>query len=187
MAIGAFQERPTRMTLANLETGDAITAQFNPDELKEEIAVHYEKLDVLGLSHKPLQYKNTDNHALSYELGFDGLTTRDVEVSSGGGGFGAAGAFGNSAEAIAHARRFLMHLCYPRKGAQDVSGGGPPRVFMYWPNLLSLTCRITKLSFGHKRFSLALRPVFFSATLTIEEARDVRLFSEDVLESGTLR
>lgn len=175
------------MTLANLETGDAITAQFNPDELEEELGVNFERLEILGLSHKPLQYKNTDNHALSFDLGFDGVSARLVDVSREGAGFGAGGAFGNAAASIDFARSFMLHLCYPRKGAQDVAGGGPPRVFMFWPNFISLTCRITKLKFKHRRWARSMAPVLFTATVTIEEARDVRLFSEDVLEKGTQR
>lgn len=183
MGIEAVQERPERMTLANIETGDLITAQFNPDEVKEELAVNYEKLEILGQSFKPLQYKSTENFQLTYELGFDGVSNRDISATnlepSAGDTVGPA--------AIMGARSFLYHLCYPRKGAQDVIGGGPPRAYMYWPNLYAFSCRITKVTITHRRWARSMTPVLFTAQVTIEQISDARIYSEDVLVKGTLR
>jgi hypothetical protein len=183
MGIEAVQQRPERMTLANVETGDSITAQFNPDEVKEELVVNYERLEILGGSFQPLQYKSTSNLQLNYELAFDGISARDVSASnlepSGGDNTGPA--------AIMGARNFLYHLCYPRQGAQDVTGGGPPRTYMYWPELYAFSCRITKLTITQKRWARSMKPVLFTAQVTVEQVSDGRIFSEDVLVKGTLR
>jgi hypothetical protein len=181
--MGGLTQRPERMTLANLETGDVITAQFNPVEIKESLGVNFERLEILGLSHKPLQYKNTDNLQIQFDLGFDAISERDVVFTT------SAPADGDNVgvNATGGARKFLLHLCYPRKGAQDVSRGGPPRVYMFWPNLYALTCRIVKLELEHRRFALSMDPVNFTAKVSIEEASSVRIFSEDILGSGTLK
>ena len=52
-------------------------------------------------------------------------------------------------ETIHRARRFLQSLCYPRRGAEDVVGGGPPRALFVWPGVISLTCVLTALSFKY--------------------------------------
>jgi hypothetical protein len=56
-----------------------------------------------------------------------------------------------------------------------------------WPSIVALTCVVTSLSFKYGRFSLAGTPIQFTAKLGLEELRDVRLLSEDVLASGTQR
>lgn len=182
MAIEAVQQAPERMTLANVETGDIITAQFNPDEVKEELSVNYERLEILGQSFQPLQYKSTANFQLNYDLGFDGVSERDVV-----GNIEALALNSHGPEAIMGARAFLYHLCYPRKGAQDVLGGGPPRTYMYWPNLYAFSCRITKVGITMKRWARSMTPVLFTASIAIEQISDARIFSEDVLAKGTLR
>lgn len=180
----SLQQRPDRMTLANIETGDIITAQFNPDEVKEELQVNYEHLEILGQSFQPLQYKSTSNFQLNYELEFDGVSQRDIAATPL---LAAAGTDTVGPNAIMGARAFLYHLCYPRKGAQDVTGGGPPRAYMYWPNLYAFSCRIAKISITHKRFVRNMTPVLFTAQVTVEQISDGRIFSEDVLAKGTLR
>jgi hypothetical protein len=160
---------PVRMAIANLATGDSIEAQFNPNELEEGLEVNWARQTVPGLSHQPLQFVQTGNTRFTLELSFEaqdpGVTLDDIH----------------------HRRRFLQSLCYPRQGAGDVTAGGPPRVLFVWPSIVSLSCVITALSFKYTRFNLNGTPIAFTAKVTLEEIRDVRLLSEDVLASGTQR
>jgi hypothetical protein len=167
MAGEGLTNRPPRVTIANVDTGRTVDAQFNPDEVKEKLGVNYNALEIMGLSHKPMQYKNTSNLQLTFELGFNALAT--------------------DGDRVFDTRKFLHSLCYAKRGAGDVIGGGPPKVLFSWPNLYSLTCVITNLDFTHKRFNQAMRNVVFTCAVTIEEARTTRLTSEDVLSYGTLR
>jgi hypothetical protein len=169
MGLEAAGQRPARMSIANVSTGDSIEAQFNPTEFEESLEVNWARQTVPGLSHQPLQYVNTGNAKFPLELNFEVQDpTTDLD-------------------AIHRARRFLLSLCYPRRGAADVASGGPPRALFLWPNVVSLTCVITALSFKYGRFNLEGTPVQFSAKLSLEEIRDVRLSSEDVLASGSQR
>jgi hypothetical protein len=167
---------PERMALTNIETGDGITAQFNPEEITEKVVVNWNDLEIMGLSHQPKQYKSTKNAQIDFEMGFDAHSVRPVIQS------GVA-----VTDGPAYARRFLLHLCYSRREAQDVQGGAAPRVLFFWPELFSLTAVITSVEFKHKRFIRTGKPVIFTAKVTIEEARVTRLFSEDVLTGGTMR
>lgn len=174
---------PLRMTLTNVNTGESMTAQYNPEEIREKLVVNYNDLEIMGLSHKPKQYKNTSNLSIQFELGFDALSTSrsvgfdDAQNSDAG----------NFVQPVLRARPWLMSLCYSPKGAQDVVGGGPPDVIFSWPNMFSIVSRITELSFTHKRFDSKMQNVLFTCAISIDEARTVRLYSEDVLDKGTIR
>jgi len=157
------------MSIANVSSGASIDAQFNPTEFEEALEVNWARQTVPGLSHQPLQFIHTGNTKFTLELNFEAQDpTTDLDQ-------------------IHLARRFLQSLCYPRRGAEDVIGGGPPRALFVWPNVVSLTCVVTALSFKYGRFNLDGTPVQFTAKVALEEVRDVRLLSEDVLQDGTQR
>ncbi len=169
MSLDVVSERPARMSIANVATGESVEAQFNPSEFEEALEVNWTRQTVPGLSHQPLQFVNTGNVKFTLELNFE------VQDPS------------TDLDTIHQGRRFLQSLCYPRRGAEDVVGGGPPRGLFVWPNVISLTCVVTALSFKYGRFNLEGTPVQFTAKVTLEEIRDVRLLSEDVLADGSQR
>lgn len=162
--------KPERMHLANLLTQEELEAQFNPTELKEHIAVNYARLGILGMSHQPLQYQYTGNHEFNFEMFFRVYDDR-----------------GNRIDDMDNARRFLLSLTVPPRGAQSIAGGAPPRVLFVWPNLASLTSVITDLSINHTLFNIDGRSLHNSASVKLEEIRDVRIFSEDIRLRGTLQ
>ena len=159
-----------RMLLVNMTTTKELDVQFNPAELDESLQVNYNHLKVLGLSHEPQQYQNTGNHSFDFELAYrvydEGNNCRNDNL---------------------YARKFLLSLCYPMRGAQTIVGGAPPRVKFIWPNLADLACIITKVSFHHSFFGIDGTPYHFGAKVSIEEIRDMRLTSEDVIRYGTQR
>ena len=169
MALDVAAQTPARMAIANVSTGDSVDAQFNPAEFEEALEVNWARQTVPGLSHQPLQFVNTGNVKFTLELNFE---AQDPAADL---------------DQLLRARRFLQSLCYPRRGAADVVGGGPPRALFVWPTIVSLTCVITSLTFKYSRFNLAGTPVQFTAKVGLEEIRDVRLLSEDVLANGSQR
>lgn len=164
----ALQQRSPKMYLQDLKTLEIMEAQFNPAKLDEVIAIAWNDLVIPGLSHARKQYSHTKNHAISFELIFDSL------------------AAGNVID-LDDARKFLISICYSKKGAQNVQDGEATRVLFVWPNLFSLTCVVTNLKMSHTAFNLQGRPIYTTATLALEEIRDARLFSEDVRNDGTQR
>jgi hypothetical protein len=150
-----------RVTLANVRTGESIEAQFNPTALEESLAVNYAKQVVPGLSHEVLQFTNVGNHSFRLQLYFRAMDRYD-------------------AERLLYVRRFLYSLCYPSAGAEDVAGGGPPRVLVIWPNALSLVCVVTNLAFNHQQFSANGMSRVYSCDVSLEEISDCRITSEEV-------
>lgn len=161
---------PTRMSIANLKTGDVLEAQFNPTEVQESLSVNYNELSVLGLSHQPTQYQSTGNQSFDFELAFFAFDAR-----------------GNRLDDIAYARRFLQSLCYSSRGAGDVLGGAPPRALFLWPALASLVCTVRSLQTTFQQFNVLDYPVRWNTKVKLVEVRDGRIYSEDVLQSGTER
>lgn len=168
----AQKYKPARMSLTNLATATGIEAQFNPTELEESLAVNWNRLAVLGLSHKPKQYQQTDNHEFEFELAFRAWDDT-----------------GNRLDDIALSRRFLLSLCYSSRASagSGVSGGAPPRVLFVWPKLVSLTATINKIRIKHSAFNKEGDPIHFAAKIELDEIRDARLYSEDVYLNGTIR
>jgi len=169
MGLEVAGRRPARMAIVNVATGESVEAQFNPTELEEALEVTWARQTVPGLSHQPLQYVHTGNARFTLELHFE---VQDPTTSL---------------EQLHRARRFLQSLCYPRRGAEDVASGGPPRALFVWPGVISLTCVVTGLSFRYSRFNLDGVPVQFTAKVALEEIRDVRLTADEVLADGTRR
>ena len=169
MSLDLLSRAPARMSLVNIATGADIEAQFNPSEFTESLNVNYARQIVPGLSHQVLQYVNTNNVNVPLNLFFDAL------------------AEGATLQILTAAKAFLQHLAYPRRGAQNVVGGAPPRVLLVWPQVLSLTMALTGLAIRHTRFNVGGAATLMIARVTLEEIRDAKLFSADVLVSGSQR
>lgn len=168
---GAVAERPDRMTITDLVSGESVEMQYNPTEIEEGLAVVYGKLTIPGQSHTIGQYTNTGPLGVTFDLAFDALANaKDFDWDD-----------------AMNARNFLHSLCYAKRGAGSVRAGAPPRCLFVWPNLYSLTTRIQSLKIRFTRFAKNGKPTAFSCSCVIEEIRDMRLTSEDVLDYGTQR
>ncbi len=161
--------RMPRVILVNVDTTEELALQYNPEEVKEKLAIDFNDPEVLGLSHTPEQYKKTQNHNVKIDLWWDAL--------AGDG----------SAEKIDNARRFILSLGYARRGASDVLTGGPSRVLFVWPGFMALTISIRSIDLESKRFDVSGRPTLLHVALEIQESRRRRLFQEDVRAKGTIR
>ena len=164
-----FEQKPIRMSITNISTGDVLTAQFNPTELQEAIQANWSNLRVPGQSHELLQFSHTGNLRYSYALRYSafaqdtrgsapplpGQTVTQVTIDE-----------------MRRARRFLLSLTYPRRGGNNIPSAGPPRVLFIWPRLVSLTCIVKGVTFTHQRFNHQGESIEYSAQISMEEIRD---------------
>ena len=166
---GDAAARPPRITLHNIGSGETVEMPFFPSSLTEGIIVSYARQKIVGMSHTTLQYGNTENYTLpGLDFFFRATTPEELDANL-------------------EARKFLMSLCYSREGSQGVRGGGPPRILFIWPQLISLTTKITNLRITHTKFNVRGAPTVSSAKFDLEEIRDARLTSEEVRTFGTIR
>ena len=156
------------VSLGNLATGETLGTQFLPDTLEESVRAVYAMIDVPGLSHQPQQFQHTENVGYDLDLYFRIMYATDQQR-------------------LDDARKFLHAACYPREGADSVATGAPARILFVWPGLVSMTCTIHEVKIKYLQFSPQGLPTVFTARVTVQEVRDVRLFAEDVRLFGTQR
>ena len=178
--VSAAARRPARMSLTNLDTGEGFFCQFNPTQWEEQVGVNWNRQNVPGLSHQPLQYGFTENMKVSLDLFARGEAPGEVNQSAvkDKDVKGLAG--------ILDFRKFLMSLVYPRQSS-TVGGAGPPRILLVWPNVLTLNVIATSYKVQHSRFNIQGTTVEYVATMGFEELRDTRITSEQVRILGAER
>ena len=186
----ATQQKPLRMSFTNLESGDSLEAQFNPEEMKENISVNWNELQTQGGSFQQHQYGNTGNMSWQFKLQFNAYDEGGGKLVTRFSGLGesrSAGATQNRLEDIILARNYLLSMAYKPRGKQDIIGGSPSRYLFIWPNLISVSCLIHRVRLTYKQFNLDGIPMRFNADIMIKEGRVEELFSDDVLFFGTFR
>lgn len=164
---------PIRVMLCNLRTGEMVEVLLNPTELREQVQVHYGRLQVPGLSHQVLQFTATGNTTLPVAFYLDKLFARAVSIDED--------------PDILDFKRFLQALTVPVGPADDVAGGGPPRALFLWPGLASMTCVVTSLEFRYQQFDVFGQVLVYEAKVTFEEIRDARITSSEVRAAGSER
>jgi Contractile injection system tube protein len=165
-----WTQAPDRMALGKMDTGELLTVQFNPERVREALEPLYNRLQIVGMSHELLQYGSTKNFVVEFDLNFDALV-------------------GKSAYNIEAARKFILGMGYSRRNAAaaQLSNGQPTTVAVIWPNLYTLTTKMTSYSGDLKTFAKSGRLLRWSAHLKFEEVRDMRLWADDVEVQGTIR
>ena len=158
--------RAPRMTITNTRTGLTRKMQFNPTELQESIGAEFARQTVPGLSHQVLQFTNTRNREVKFELFFDDSNYPAAERGK---------------NPILPMRRWLRSLLHPRRGGGRVTGGSP-RVLFTWPGFISFTCFVIDLQFTYAQFNLAGEPSQMRVDVTVEEVRDELRLMEDVID-----
>ena len=184
MSNGAIQ-KPDRLTLGKLDTGDLLEVQYNPETLKESLEPLYNRLQIVGMSHELLQYGGTKNFSVEFDLKFDAV----AQGSAGGINVPTIGSGAAAYYDIDAARKFLLGMGYARRSAtsQLLSNGQPTNVIVIWPFLYTLTTKMTAYSGDLTTFAANGRLLRWTAHLKFEEIRDMRLWADDVEVQGTIR
>lgn len=187
-----------RMYLVHLQSGDTVSAQYNPTEITEKLEVVWKKVAIRGESHEHYEYEHTKSPGIEFELGFDSesIVSSDRAIpgrsTQGDGrriGFGGnlVGSSFSPEDDPQLARKWLRALCYTPRGASNIKAAAPSRVLVVFPGLFYMATRLEKVEFTYRQFTGLNdgRPTLFSAKLTFGADFDRRLYYEDVLEFGT--
>ena len=165
---GPINQTPNRMVFTNLYDGEELLAQFNPTQFTESLGVNWTTLQIPGLSHKPLQFINTDNLKLRFELYFQARSPDELLD-------------------IQRARLLLIAWCYPRNVSNDIIGGAAPRLLVTWPGMLSLEAVLRNVDITHQRFNKLGQSVHFTANVQLEEVSEALLTFDTVAEDDAAR
>ncbi len=164
MSLSSAVARPPRCALVNVTTGEHVEALFNPSQLTERVQVSYSRLQVLGLSHQPLQFQSTGNRTFG---GVDFYLDRRFAQAQPG-----------SPEILAF-RAFLLALTVPPAGTEGVAQTAPPRALVIWPGLLTVEAVLTEVEFSYQELAVDGGVLVYTATVSFEEILDVRVTSEE--------
>lgn len=163
MGIEQVAQKPPRCVLVNVTTAESIECLFNPTQLAEKIQVHWNRLQVPGLSHQVIQFQGTGNRQLtSIEFYLDKLFAAEQPGDTD----------------IMEFRRFLRALTVPPEGAEGVPATAPPRVLFIWPGVLSVETVLTDLELQYRQFGADGSVLVYVATCSFEEILDARVTSE---------
>jgi hypothetical protein len=168
MSIPAFASEPPKLAIFNVATAERIDAQFNPQEFQFQLAVNYSDLSVPGAGYEPEQYTNTSNGTMPINLFYNSYTEEEKQQRDA-------------------AERFLLALCYPRRGAGVVRQHPPPRAMIVWPRYARLVCTVRTLNISVARFNVRMEPVEETFQITVKTSQDAQLFSEDIARQGLRR
>lgn len=170
MGVAEQLDRPlARVVLTRMDDPQQrMEAQFNPDSVREVLSANYARLEVPGLSHEPLQFRNTRNLVVTMTFFFNADSEEKVEE-------------------IDAARRFLLASLVPRIDRRGFPGAAPPDILLSWPNTYQLIFKVISVSNDLRRFRFDGRPITIAADVTFEESRASRITADEVAALGTIR
>lgn len=195
---------PPKLTLTSLNAfSERLTAQFNPTQLELAIAANYNKVVIPGMSHELLQFSHTSNLSLKFDLYFR-VTDPDAGLKTEAAKRLGAQQFSTSTptqdvantaflhpsaterftlEDRRNAEAFLLAHVTPQAGDRGIRLSAPASILVVWPNYLSFESVLTAVTFRATRFNSAGHPVEVTASVQMEELRDLRYTDLDVLLS----
>jgi hypothetical protein len=170
--IAAFEQPTARAALQNLYTGETFEFQFNPPEFSESLQANYSRLAVPGLGFQVLQYINSNNLILPFEIYMTEtpLGERDEAKQFN----------------VIDARNFLQSLIYP---IESNFGGwiAPPLVYFVWPEVIAGKFVVNRVDFNHQKFRQnSLKTCAATASIELEAVNALQIFSDNVRNRGKI-
>lgn len=158
---------PLRMTLGNLDTGEGLTAQYNPTEVEVALSALFNKSKVPGQTYEEQQYANTANPTISFTLCFDGK--------------------GRAAPDLLDVEGFIFSLMYPPLDPTSISTGAPPGVIFSWPGWILLVTTMPKFVQKSTRFSPDGPPTYQTYKVELEGRLTRRIGAAEVRRQAMRR
>lgn len=149
---------------------------MNPTKFTEAIRVAWRKQQIYGGSHPNMHYVSTDAHQLPAVEFF--VSKQHMETERG--------------RSITYSeflefKRFVQALTVPARGEGEATSGAPPRVLFEWPWVISMTCIVENLEVTYTKFNFSGAPINYTVKVSFSEIRDVRVFSDEIMEQGSMR
>lgn len=162
MGIENFADGP-RVVISDTDTGEAIEFPLHPESLEHTSEASWVRHGVPGLSHQVHQFSNTNSGKLAFTVfvdTLDGKTTVDD---------------------LDRIYCFLDSMQFPAEGK------GASKYLLSWPGTAELVIVGISVVFTTTRWGQDGTRLAFSARISIEEARDLRITKEEVRALGLRR
>lgn len=155
------------MTLGNLETGESITAQYNPTKVDIAVEAVYGRTKTPGATSEEMQFSHVSNAKLSFILTFNARAP--------------------GAPDILDVEAYLLSLIHPATRVGGVTSGAPPLVVFSWPNWIMLVTRKPKFSQETLAFNKNGRPELQTYKVELESQHTRRIGREQIRRSAFRR
>lgn len=156
---------PIRVSIANVDTLETITAWANPTTLNEARGATYAEQQVHGLSFRPLHFTGSENVKFSTTFWVD---LDHAETQQPG---------------VANPRKIQEFAAFLRRAtAPSIVGGvrqtSPSRLLLVWPGILAWTVVLTRLELGFTEFVRTGGPAHYTAACEFTRILDSALSDE---------
>ncbi len=155
------------MSLGLFESGESITAQYNPREVKMLMEAVFNRTHVPGQVGEEMQFSHVSNIKPSFELTFDSRAP--------------------GAPDLARVEAFMLALLHPPRKFGGITSGAPPRVIFSWPNWVMLVTRKPKFDQTTTWFEPNGKPARQTYRVELETQYTRRYGREDILRSAFRR
>ena len=157
-----FQHPSTRISIASVDTGARVEAQYNPKELQIDKSVPWQKNPQANKSPETgiqLEFTGAEGRSMSVEMLFDGFednkpVTAPIEMLN---------TFASPLDA----------------GSTDENKRRPHLCVVSWGTLPSFRCVIESLSVKYTMFSEGGDPLRATCTVKLKEANSVKMAKSD--------
>lgn len=163
MGAEIYAEGP-RIAIADVDNGESIEFPLHPENLEHTSEATWARHTVPGLSHQRHQFVNTNSGKFGFTVfvdTLDGRTTKDE---------------------LDRIYNFLDSMQFPAEGK------GASKYLLSWPGMAALVIVSASVVFTVTRWSQqdgSMRA--FSAKISIEETRDLRITKDAVRRRGLMR
>jgi hypothetical protein len=168
---------PDKLTITDLEVDGkdakdgelkSIALMFNPESIERTFGGRYAAHSPIGFSGVVKQFVGNDNQEFELHVFYAAMTREEYDE-------------------LVVARHFCEAIAYASDQATTIQTNAPPKVLIFWPNNLSLVCRVEKVRIKDELYDTSGRVLQFSAILSVFEVVENRFSKERIKTVGPQR
>ena len=167
-----------RTVITNVDTGDHITLQFEPQVITSSVAANYNSDPAIGGTHENMMFSHTSNETFSLELRWN----RIIQTALRGWTTERAD------KMIEDHQAFIRSLVSPISIAEDIIGGDTPLVNVNVPGVCNVMCKLINIDREVPRRDPQTGSIMeLTMRCTFKEDPRYRYSSDDIFNAGYKR
>lgn len=167
--------KEVRTTITNVDTGDHITLQFEPEMVAGSVAANYNSDPAIGGTHENMKFAHTSNETFSIEMRWNRIIITALRGWT----------TDRADKMIEDHRAFIRSLANPINISEDIIGGDTPLVNIHVPGVYNVMCRMTNIDWEVPKRDPANGNIMeLTMRCTFKEDPVYRYSSDDIFNAG---
>lgn len=167
--------KEVRTVITNVDTGDHIVLQFEPQILTWSVSANYNSDPAIGGTHENIKFSHTSNETFSLELRWNRVILTAIKGWT----------TSRADKMIEDHRAFIRSLTAPISISENVVGGEAPLVNIVVPGVYNVMCRLTNIDGEVSRRDPQNGNIMeLTMRCTFKEDQRYRFSSEDIFNAG---